>query len=579
MSTPIYQFADSLLDGQPLYAAQVNLLGTESENFMVQTAELYSATGGIFGATQFNGAAVAGELSIDISAGAAFVGQTAGTKKLVRNAGTIRVTGLTAASTNYLWLKQDGTFQANTTGVQPANTHLVCTCVTNGSQVTSVDNAPTGRINISLSLSAPVDILHGGTGASTAAGARTNLGLGTIATQAANNVAITGGSITGITDLAIGDGGTGASTAKAAILNLMQSVPSTDDMLPQFKTDGTVTWVTNSASDHGGLTGLSDDDHTQYLLLAGRSGGQTVYGGTAASNSLTLESTSNATKGYVILQPNGGNVGIGTSSPSYLLHMVSASGAGISFLQGTSALAYLNMTDITLYCQTIFRESGTSKATIALTGSSNADPKWFIFSNYWADGGGFGIRTGGTTSSYQRLTIPYNGKVGIGDSIVTPYFMVDVNGDIRVRSTSKLYFGGTGAADNDTNLYRSATDTLKTDDHLVVTKSIGNASEINDGSPTAGAQTIDWSTGNAHYSAQNSAMPCTFTFTAPTAIGTYYLRVKNTTGGAISLIWPAAVKWDNDTEPSTPSPGKTNLYRFYYNGTNYLGSAEVDFNL
>ena len=42
-------------------------------------------------------------------------------------------------------------------------------------------------------------IEDGGTGASTAVGARTNLGLGTLATQNANAVAITGGSITGVT--------------------------------------------------------------------------------------------------------------------------------------------------------------------------------------------------------------------------------------------------------------------------------------------------------------------------------------------------------------------------------------------
>ena len=45
-------------------------------------------------------------------------------------------------------------------------------------------------------------------------------GLGTIATQASSNVSITGGSITGITDLAIADGGTGASTAPNARINL-----------------------------------------------------------------------------------------------------------------------------------------------------------------------------------------------------------------------------------------------------------------------------------------------------------------------------------------------------------------------
>jgi hypothetical protein len=46
------------------------------------------------------------------------------------------------------------------------------------------------------------------------------LGVGTLSSQAANAVAITGGSITGITDLALADGGTGASTFSAAQINL-----------------------------------------------------------------------------------------------------------------------------------------------------------------------------------------------------------------------------------------------------------------------------------------------------------------------------------------------------------------------
>lgn len=50
--------------------------------------------------------------------------------------------------------------------------------------------------------------------------ARLTLGLGTMATQASSSVSITGGSITGITDITVADGGTGASTAAGARANL-----------------------------------------------------------------------------------------------------------------------------------------------------------------------------------------------------------------------------------------------------------------------------------------------------------------------------------------------------------------------
>jgi hypothetical protein len=78
-----------------------------------------------------------------------------------------------------------------------------------------------------VSLYAPVPVTAGGTGADNAAGARNNLGitavfnsLGTMSTQNASSVAITGGSITGITPLLVNAGGTGGSTAADARSNL-----------------------------------------------------------------------------------------------------------------------------------------------------------------------------------------------------------------------------------------------------------------------------------------------------------------------------------------------------------------------
>lgn len=64
--------------------------------------------------------------------------------------------------------------------------------------------------------------------------------------------------------------------------------------------DGTdPAWVAQTFIDHGSITGLADDDHTQYALLAGRSGGQTLYGDTASGGNLTLGSTAHATKGKI----------------------------------------------------------------------------------------------------------------------------------------------------------------------------------------------------------------------------------------------------------------------------------------
>lgn len=55
-------------------------------------------------------------------------------------------------------------------------------------------------------------------------------------------------------------------------------------------------------SAHGNLTGLLNDDHSQYLLLLGRPGGQTIRGGNAASEDVNIESTAHATKGKINLK-------------------------------------------------------------------------------------------------------------------------------------------------------------------------------------------------------------------------------------------------------------------------------------
>jgi len=103
-----------------------------------------------------------------------------------------------------------------------------------------------------------------------------------IATKTDNSAAaITGGSITGITDLAIADGGTGASTATAAINNLLPS--QTSNANKYLQTDGTnVSWDAVS---------LSTSDITGTLPVANGGTGVTSSTGTGSvvlSNSPTL---------------------------------------------------------------------------------------------------------------------------------------------------------------------------------------------------------------------------------------------------------------------------------------------------
>ena len=60
-----------------------------------------------------------------------------------------------------------------------------------------------------------------------------------------------------------------------------------------------------STTDHGSLTGLGDDDHLQYFLLAGRATGQVAIGGTASGDDITFQTTSNAAKGsYIFTELN-----------------------------------------------------------------------------------------------------------------------------------------------------------------------------------------------------------------------------------------------------------------------------------
>ena len=140
----------------------------------------------------------------------------------VQNAANVSITGGTITGIVPLTLTDGGT-GASTPALARTNLQLGDLATQNVGNVYIVGGQITGIIDLAIA--------DGGTGASTAAGARTNLGLatgavttvGTMSTQNANAVAITGGDISGITPLPVASGGTAGGTAAQAQTNL--SVP------------------------------------------------------------------------------------------------------------------------------------------------------------------------------------------------------------------------------------------------------------------------------------------------------------------------------------------------------------------
>jgi len=164
-----------------------------------------------------------------------------------------------------------------------------------------------------------------------------------VATKTDNSAAaITGGSITGITDLAIADGGTGASTATAALNNLLPS--QTSNANKYLQTDGTnATWDAVT---------LSTADITGTLPVANGGTGVTSSTGTGSvvlSNSPTLVTPALGTPASGVatnltgLPISTGVSGLGSGVATFLGTPSSANlASAVSDETGSGALVFAN---------------------------------------------------------------------------------------------------------------------------------------------------------------------------------------------------------------------------------------------
>jgi hypothetical protein len=267
-----------------------------------------------------------------------------------------------------------------------------------------------------------------------AATQRATLGLGTIATQAASAVAITGGTITGgtitgITDLAVADGGTGASDAANARANLGLAIGT--NVQAQDAGLQSIAGLTTSA-DLAIYTTAADTYAVTSLTAYGRSllddadadAARTTLGlGSLATQSATVTGTHSGTSsgtntGDQTITLTGAVAGTGTGSFATTFSAGAVNSAAIS----SAAVTYDKIQNVSatdrllgrstagagsveeIACTAAGRallddaDAATQRATLGLGTISTGD-------GTWTDGSSFSGTSSGTNTGDQTITL------------------------------------------------------------------------------------------------------------------------------------------------------------------------------
>lgn len=142
-----------------------------------------------------------------------------------------------------------------------------------------------------------------------------------------------------------------------------------------------------------------------------------INGGTAANDDLTLQGKTNATRttSYVNLQPNGGFVGIGTTTPLLALHIITSGGSGVFRAQNTQSTGY---TGFELY--------GDAGTQLAAFGTGNASAAFYPGEMYLGTNTAKALRFYTTSSGNVRMTIAAGGEVGIGTTSPSAKSVLDL---------------------------------------------------------------------------------------------------------------------------------------------------------
>jgi hypothetical protein len=191
----------------------------------------------------------------------------------------------------------------------------------------SINNVQIDALAVALPVTA------GGTGGSSAFSARTNLGLGSMATQNLSDVNITGGAITGISPLALTSGGTGGNDAFSARTNLGLGTIALQSASNVLITGGTITGLSSPLPIASGGTGAGNPGAAR-IALGLESGATTDVGTIATQNANNVNITGGTISALGVPLPVAAG-GTGAGNPTDARTQIGAASSSVVIFAGT----------------------------------------------------------------------------------------------------------------------------------------------------------------------------------------------------------------------------------------------------
>jgi hypothetical protein len=286
------------------------------------------------------------------------------------------------------------------------------------------------------------------------AGTKNLTNIGTNITAAADLILAAGGSNKSIT---LTPTGTGVVTSSSPLVVTPTSLPASavaGELAFDSAASNALKFYNGSSWQTVGTgTGNGNGDFMKdgSVAMTGNfnAGGHSVIGDSASSGNLTLDSTSDTTKGNIILQPSGGNVGIGTTTTTATLTIKEGSANGGMTIKGTTGVNGGNA-DFNLITQSANGQwniaASNSAGNFAIWDTVNSkgpltiEPNAAANSLYLKSGGNVGI---GTTTPVTNLEVV--GGFQVTKPAASQAAMATLNGDETAYSETRYMTANNGS--------------------------------------------------------------------------------------------------------------------------------------